>query len=118
MGNDSLPLVSATPLIYIQRSYTFPDSGLQFEWSERKADANRTKHGVSFLDATHAWMDPSALLVPTPRGEEARAMLIGTVGAVVLSVVHVARHGRIRLISARLASRQERRRYAQDAAVP
>lgn len=102
--------------MYLQRSYSFPKDRLEFEWSTQKAHENLAKHGVSFPDATKAWTDPWALLVPTPRGEEARAMLIGTVGGVVLSVVHVARDGRIRLISARLASRQERRRYAQDAA--
>ena len=86
---------------------------MQFEWDEEKDRANRTKHGISFEEAKIIFEDP-VLTAPDDRedyGEE-RFVSYGQLGAlVIVAVVHTSRGGRIRLISARKANREERQAY-------
>jgi hypothetical protein len=89
-----------------------------FGWDPRKAAANLRKHGVSFEEAATAFGDPQSLSIPDPAhsyGEE-RFILIGRSERTrLLVVVHLEiTETQIRLISARLASRQERRTYEED----
>lgn len=91
---------------------------MRFEWDERKASANRIKHGVSFEEAITAFDDPYALIAPDPRhssASEERTWLIGESDTGVLVVVFTVREagGVTRLISARRASRRERKRYEE-----
>jgi uncharacterized DUF497 family protein len=88
-----------------------------FEWDERKAAVNRTKHGVSFEEAGTVFGDPDALDGPDLHhsGEEPRFLRLGrAVTARVLIVAYTVRRGTrddgetIRIISARRASRKER----------
>lgn len=53
--------------------------GLRFEWDDRKATANRRKHGVSFEEARTVFLDESALLRPDEdhSGDEDRFVLLG-----------------------------------------
>jgi uncharacterized DUF497 family protein len=95
---------------------------VRFEWDERKAASNRTKHGVSFEVAITAFDDPFALVAPdaahsTPTEE--RRWLIGESDRGVLVVVFTVRapRGIHRLISARRANLRERRRYEQSKGV-
>lgn len=89
---------------------------LEFEWDPRKAAANRRKHGVSFEEAMTAFADPHSITIPDPdhSEDEDRFILIGrsTVQRL-LVVVHLERGVRLRLISARLAARRERRSYEE-----
>ena len=91
---------------------------VDFEWDPAKARANKCKHGVEFADAATAFDDPAQLVAPdaihTKLGE-VREWLIGSSDQGVLVVVFTRRmHGRrIRIISARKASRKERRRYEE-----
>ncbi|NBQ65997.1 MAG: BrnT family toxin [Betaproteobacteria bacterium] len=91
---------------------------LSFEWDPRKAAANAAKHGVTFEEARTVFHDEHALLIDDPdhSKSEARFILLGrSVHERVLVVVHCLRQGGkvIRLISARLAGRQERKTYEE-----
>jgi hypothetical protein len=87
---------------------------VRFEWDPRKAAANKRKHGVSFVEAVTCFADPLALLLEDRRrsdrliliGASERARLVFTVYA------EVAEDG-VRIISARRATRPERRRYEE-----
>jgi uncharacterized DUF497 family protein len=86
---------------------------MDFEFDPAKAAGNLRKHGVSFSDAYGVFMDPRAMhrIDPDSAGEERFvAAGIGSAGAVLI-VVYTIRADTIRLISARRASRGERRCY-------
>jgi uncharacterized DUF497 family protein len=88
--------------------------GIEFEWDPAKAEANLRKHGISFEDAATAFFDALSLTVPDPLHSEgeARLVLLGLTSTNrLVVVVHVDRGARIRLISARPATRKERRQY-------
>ena len=86
---------------------------MEFEWDEAKNMANIRKHGIGFDTAKQIFEGMVATSGDHRRdyGEE-RRISIGRVepGAVIV-VAHTARGGRIRLISARPASRKERKTY-------
>ena len=91
-----------------------------FAWDEAKALANQLKHGVSFETARFVFADPHALSEQDRiEGGEYRWRTLGLVnGVVVLLVAHMATDHEdgdetIRIISARQATRTERRRYDQ-----
>ena len=88
----------------------------RFEWDPEKARINARKHGIEFDDAKLVWSDPLHRVRPDRHATgEARWEAIGLVrGVVVLIVVHTARGSTgaiIRIISARRATRNERRQY-------
>jgi hypothetical protein len=87
---------------------------MKFEWDPKKAEANLAKHRVSFEDASTVFGDPLAGTIPDPlrSAEEARFITVGhsDSGSLVV-VVHAERGERARIISARLATPVERRRY-------
>jgi uncharacterized DUF497 family protein len=91
---------------------------MHFEWDPEKARANRAKHGVSFEEAMRAFLDPLSVTIldPDHSESEARFVLIGqSPSGRLLVVVHTDRGDSIRLISARRATRRERRTYEQEA---
>lgn len=91
-----------------------------FEWDERKAEANRRKHGIRFEEAAKIFDDENAISeVDRFVEDEPRWQTIGTLpGARLLLVAHtVSEEGAdevIRIISARPANAAERRRYEQN----
>jgi uncharacterized DUF497 family protein len=91
---------------------------LQFTWDPQKAASNLRKHKVGFPEAATAFADPLSLTIPDPDhsvGEE-RFVLIGQSERRRLVVVaHVERGDLIRIISARLATRRERKTYEEEA---
>jgi uncharacterized DUF497 family protein len=91
---------------------------LQFTWDPRKAAINLGKHKVGFPEAATAFADPLSLTIPDldhSIGEE-RFVLIGHSERRRLVVVaHVERGDLIRIISARLATRRERKTYEEEA---
>lgn len=93
---------------------------MRFEWDPEKAAENAAKHGVSFDQAIKAFDDPDALFLSDPAHSEGevREILIGTAddAGIVLVVFTERRGDAIRIISAREATRKERRRYAKDEA--
>jgi uncharacterized DUF497 family protein len=73
----------------------------------------RRKHGVSFEMATLVFNDPFAIERLDDREDygENRFILIGLAEGAVLTVVHTQRNDRIRIISARQATRHEQDNY-------
>ena len=93
-------------------------SELTFSWDDRKDRENQRKHGVSFEEATTAFADEHARLKhdPAHSRDEERFMLLGFSAKLrVLVVAHAYRQGEteIRIISARKATRNERKQYGQ-----
>ncbi len=92
--------------------------GYLFEWDPEKAASNVRKHSVAFEEACTVFGDPLALLKPDPDHsvDEMRYILLGTSTQEKLLVVAFAeRPPRTRLISARRATRRERRQYEEEA---
>jgi uncharacterized DUF497 family protein len=89
---------------------------MNFAWDPEKAESNLAKHGLSFEEASTAFADPLSRTKPDPlhSDEEDRLILLGITSAGRLVVVaHADRGETVRLISARLATPAERRRYEQ-----
>jgi uncharacterized DUF497 family protein len=88
-----------------------------YEWDPVKAAANIKKHRVTFEEAASVFLDPAALTFwdPDHSGHEDREITIGrSTRHRMLFVAHASREeGRVRIISARRATRQERRQYEQ-----
>jgi uncharacterized protein len=91
---------------------------LTFEWDPRKDATNRKKHGVGFDEALTVFADPLARIVDDPRHSdgELRLSLLGlSVRQRLLAVMFTERgEDRVRLISARRATRHERDNYEED----
>ena len=89
---------------------------MNFEWDRTKADANERKHGVSFLEACEVFDDDhsSAVRDPDHSLDEDRYLIFGmSKGGRYLVVPYTERDDRIRLISAREMTPQERKAYEQ-----
>jgi len=89
---------------------------MKFEWDSNKAARNLQKHGVSFQEATTIFGDVLSATFPDPDHSvgESRYITIGVsrLGHL-LVVAHTDRNDRIRIISARLATRQEQQFYEE-----
>jgi uncharacterized protein len=92
-------------------------AGYLFDWNPLKAKENLRKHGVSFDEATTAFSDPLSILIPDPDhslGEE-RYLVLGMSNQGRLLVVAAAeRSVHTRIISARRATRKERKQYEEE----
>ncbi|HMT91696.1 BrnT family toxin [uncultured Thiothrix sp.] len=90
---------------------------LEFEWDDTKALINEKKHGISFIEAMSIFSDPLELtmLDPEHSKEEFRFLSIGRSAQGHLLVVSYTERqpAAIRLISARPATRHERKQYEQ-----
>jgi hypothetical protein len=85
-----------------------------FEWDDEKAASNIVKHGISFLEAATVFRDHRGILKRdlAHSVNEDRFLLIGvSLERRIITVVHVERGERIRIISARPATPRERRDY-------
>jgi uncharacterized DUF497 family protein len=87
-----------------------------YEWDSSKAAANLKKHRVAFTEAATVFLDPLAVTYQDPDHSETerRYITVGesTRGAVIL-VSHLDRRDRIRIISARRATRKEAHEYRE-----
>jgi len=91
---------------------------LKFEWEPQKAKINLQKHGVSFTEASTAFEDVLSLTIDDPlhSSDEERLVLIGMSFKNRLTiVVHTERGDNIRIISARKATKKERKYYENNA---
>ncbi len=94
----------------------------EFEWDPTKALSNVRKHGVSFDQATTVFFDPLALTVYDASNSlrEERWFTLGLDGSgKLLAVAHTylitgPERARVRVISAREATRRERRYYEEE----
>ena len=89
---------------------------LTFEWDANKAGSNLAKHSVSFEEAATVFGDPVSITIPDPAHSqiEVRFVILGrSHQGRLLVVVHTERGDNIRIISARFASRHERKQYEE-----
>ncbi len=88
---------------------------MEWRWDQRKAVANKTKHGVSFELAALVFADPLHLSQPDCHPDGHRWITIGRVSSVTLLVVHTYfdHESSGRIISARKATAYERKAYEE-----
>ena len=89
---------------------------LQFDWDDGKAKTNLRKHDISFAEAISVFFDPFSITIDDPdhSADEERFVDIGMSDrGRPLVVVYTERGARIRLISCRKASSDERKFYEQ-----
>ncbi len=89
---------------------------MDIEWDPAKARSNLTKHGVSFSDVEPAFFDKFALSMPDEFSvTEERFLLVGrdALGQI-LTVSYTYRGSAIRIISARPATKSERKEYEKE----
>ena len=88
---------------------------MKYQWDKNKATSNLKKHGIEFADAVSVFSDDLAITIPENRFDEERFVTIGMdVFGRILVIVFTWRSEDIRLISARLAERRERKQYEED----
>ncbi len=91
---------------------------LLFEWDTEKARSSAQKHGVAFDEASTAFRDALSVTIPDPlhSEDEDRFVLLGySHRERLLVIVHTYRNHRVRLISARPATKRERRHHENNA---
>ncbi len=90
---------------------------MKFEWNTEKAEVNLKKHRVSFDEAETVFDDPLFVIFADPDHsfEENRFIIMGESNQNRLLVVsYTERPPKTRLISAREATRPERKKYEED----
>ena len=91
--------------------------GLIFEWDDKKADLNLRKHGISFEEASTVFGDELSITIEDPlhSQNENRYILIGqSIHSKTLVVVHLEKTNSIRIISARKATKKEKKFYEES----
>ena len=95
---------------------------MEFEWDEQKRQSNIEKHGIDFVQGKQIWEGPTLEIPAKERAGEHRIKAIGKIEGVgktgqggktrvICTVIYTWRKGTRRIISARLANRQERADY-------
>lgn len=91
---------------------------MDFEWDQNKAGKNQKKHGVSFSEASTVFDDPLELTISDPdhSHEEFRFLSVGrsALGNLLLVSYIEKQENTIRIISARKATKHEKRQYEQN----
>lgn len=90
---------------------------LLFEWDPEKAGTNRRKHGIDFEEASTVFADLFSVTIPDVKHsrDESRWITLGKSSREnLLVVVHTEYGDSLRLISARLATRRERKQYEEE----
>jgi len=87
-----------------------------YEWDSGKAAGNLKKHRVTFTEAATVFLDPLAVTYEDPDHSEGEQRYVtfgeSTRGRVIL-VAHLDRGDRIRIISARKATRKEAHEFRE-----
>ncbi len=88
--------------------------GLEFEWDESKARRNVEKHGITFEEAAEAFLDPFYQMGDASVNDQQRDFMLGySLAQRLLLVIYTERDERTRIISARPATRSERKLYEE-----
>jgi uncharacterized DUF497 family protein len=87
-----------------------------FEWDDEKATRNFARHGVPFDRARLAFADPFGIAEIDDREDygEQRFALVGMVEGSLIFVAYTERGERVRIISARRATKHEQDDYFQQ----
>jgi uncharacterized DUF497 family protein len=89
----------------------------EFEWDDEKAKSNLKKHGVSFDEGATIFNDSGIATISDPDHSDNEDGYISIGKSVIkrlLTVIHTYRKERIRLISARKATRAEKNNYENN----
>ncbi len=89
----------------------------EFEWDDKKAKSNLKKHGVSFEEGATIFNDPRVATISDPDHSEDEERFISIGKSVIrrlLTVIHTYRKARTRLISARRATKTEKKNYENN----
>ena len=87
---------------------------IEFQWDENKAQSNLLKHGIAFEEAAEVFFDPFHQTGDASTDDEQRDFIVGySLLQRILLVVYVEREQRTRIISARRATRHERKLYEE-----
>ena len=84
---------------------------MEYEFDEQKSKANKTKHGIDFVEAQMLWQDVDLLEIPARTDDEPRTMVIGRIGDKHWSAIITHRNERIRIISVRRSRKEEKEFY-------
>ena len=90
---------------------------LVFEWDDKKAETNLRKHNISFEEASTVFGDDLSITIEDPlhSQDENRYILIGqSIHSRTLVVIHLEKTDSIRIISARRATKKEKRFYEES----
>jgi hypothetical protein len=83
----------------------------KFEWDENKNKSNQKKHKVPFEDAIDVFNDDERVNYRSDRHGETRFKTLGKALLVIMIVIYTVRDAAVRIISARRATKKERRTY-------
>lgn len=88
---------------------------MQYEWDDQKARSNFRKHQIYFADAVSVFSDDFSLNIMEKHPDEERFIIMGmdVFGRILVVVYTWRRENTIRLISARKATKFERKQYEQ-----
>ncbi len=84
---------------------------MEFEWDDQKAQRNLQKHHIDFRDAVRVFFDSNRIDDEDYSTEEERYRTIGIAKGRLLFVVYTWRESRLRIISARKATKYEQQQY-------
>ncbi len=82
-----------------------------FEFDEKKSVANKSKHGIDFIDGQNIWNDPERVEIPVREMDESRFMAIGLIRKEIWSAIYTFRNQNICIISVRKARDNEKEIY-------
>jgi uncharacterized protein len=87
-----------------------------YVWDEAKRKSNLKKHGLDFADAFLVYENPDKCTYEASRDDEYRLMdvALAVIKGRLLTLVYSVRGDKVRVISFRNASREERKRYEED----
>lgn len=80
---------------------------MDFEFDPAKSSANKTKHGIDFIDAQEFWRDPDLLEISAKTTDEPRFIVIGKIDKKHWTGITTYRDENIRIISVRRARDEE-----------
>ncbi len=80
---------------------------MEFEFDEAKSRANKSKHGIDFIEAQALWLDGMLVEIPARTEDEPRFVVVGMISEQHWSTVLAYRGERIRIISVRRARVEE-----------
>jgi uncharacterized DUF497 family protein len=88
---------------------------MNYEWDERKRQANIRKHSIDFIDVPELF-DGDVVILPDERFDygETRFIAIGMLKSQIIVVAYTERLGVTRIISARKATKNEQTYYFEQ----
>ena len=88
---------------------------MSYEWDPNKEKSNFKKHGIKFADAVGVFEDENAITIDDDNDKEERFIIIGIdFLSRILVVVYTFRDIVIRIISARKATKREKKMYEEQ----